>query len=56
MKPFLRLSLMNSFKVGKSIGAFGKNENKFVQECFKLLVVMNETGLIVVWKLAKKTR
>ena len=54
-EPFVSISLDHTFKVGKSIGGFRETDNKFVKECFKLLVVMNERGLIVEWKLTKTT-
>ena len=46
-ESFVSVSLDHTFKVGKSIGGFREIDNKFVKECFKLLVVMNERGLIV---------
>ena len=54
-EPCFSISIDHTFKVGKSIGGFREIDNKLVKECFKLLVVMNERGLIGEWKLTKTT-
>ena len=54
-EPCVLISLDHTFKVGKSIGGFREIDNNFVKECFKLLVVMNERGVIVEFKLTKTT-
>ena len=54
-RPVLSISVNHSFKISKGIGGFRLQDSIFINENMKLLIILNEEGLVVNWKLTKTT-
>ena len=55
VRPVLSISVNHSFKISKAIGGFRLQDSIFINENMKLLIILNEEGLVVNWKLTKTT-
>ena len=53
VNPTYSISVDHTFKVGKPIGGFREEDNRFIKDFWKLFIVLNENGCVTDWALTQ---
>ena len=53
--PAKSISVDHTFKVGKPIGGYQEQDNKFIKSCKRLFIVLKEESAVVAWELTNST-